>query len=203
MDSSSNEVPLFGGAITAELPKDWLDVSHIRQVPDNQEVYIANDASDASVIIEVLEPPEGVDDAGIADYLFRDLAEAGDASASSVTSTQQLTSAEVPCIVSLEGIVAYELTGTMTVSKFNESRSSASNEVAVAMGVIRLPTPIETDLLITVNAPIQISSNSSSSATVEEERPQSNPELSMQVLRQVLRTLQIQDFSLFAGEEQE
>ena len=143
-----------------------------------------------------------MDDAGIADYLFRDLAEAEDASASGVTSTKQLTSAEVPCVASLEGIVAFELTGTMTVSKFSESPSSASNEVAVAMGVIRLPTPIDTDLLVTVHVPIQISSQSSS-AVAAEGGAQPKPALSTQVLRQVLRTLQIQDFSLFAGEGQE
>ncbi|KAK3173614.1 hypothetical protein OEA41_006946 [Lepraria neglecta] len=31
---------LFGGAITANLPSDFADVSTIRQVPDNQEVYL-------------------------------------------------------------------------------------------------------------------------------------------------------------------
>ncbi|ORY31653.1 hypothetical protein BCR39DRAFT_526129 [Naematelia encephala] len=44
---------LFGGAITLPLPTTYLDASDLRQVPDNQEVFLASD-SETSLIVEVL-----------------------------------------------------------------------------------------------------------------------------------------------------
>ncbi|EMG50360.1 MOG1 Nuclear import protein MOG1 [Candida maltosa Xu316] len=52
---------LYGGAITIEkLPSTFIDVSHIRQVPDTQEVFInqtteASGSFDQSLIIDLLE----------------------------------------------------------------------------------------------------------------------------------------------------
>lgn len=45
---------LFGGAITSDLPEHFADVSRLRQVPDNQEVYIDKDGF-TSIIIEITE----------------------------------------------------------------------------------------------------------------------------------------------------
>lgn len=47
---------LFGGAMEILVPNGFLDVSEIRQVPDNQEVFVSN-YSDASLIVELLETP--------------------------------------------------------------------------------------------------------------------------------------------------
>ena len=40
--TSDNYTPvlLYGGALSAALPDTFKDVSEIRQVPDNQEVYL-------------------------------------------------------------------------------------------------------------------------------------------------------------------
>ncbi|CAD6587630.1 MAG: hypothetical protein ASARMPREDX12_004651 [Alectoria sarmentosa] len=40
MTTSFKHTKLFGGAITANIPSNFADVSNIRQVPDNQEVYL-------------------------------------------------------------------------------------------------------------------------------------------------------------------
>ncbi|KAL7424537.1 hypothetical protein Q5752_000221 [Cryptotrichosporon argae] len=45
--------PLYGGAITLPVPVDYMDVSDLRQVPDNQEVFVSP-LSDTSLIVEVL-----------------------------------------------------------------------------------------------------------------------------------------------------
>jgi hypothetical protein len=73
---------LFGGAISLEIPSSFIDVrylikyvyvSNIRQVPDNQEVFV-DMASDASVIVEILEMDDDVADKDIALYiLFADI----------------------------------------------------------------------------------------------------------------------------------
>jgi len=45
---------LFGGAITADLPTTFADVSDIRQVHDHQEVWLDRDGF-TSVAIDILE----------------------------------------------------------------------------------------------------------------------------------------------------
>lgn len=46
--------PLFGGAFSAILPRGAIDVSDLRPVPDNQEVF-CHPVTDLSLIIELLE----------------------------------------------------------------------------------------------------------------------------------------------------
>ncbi|WVO17118.1 hypothetical protein L204_104808 [Cryptococcus depauperatus] len=45
---------LFGGAISLDLPAEVIDASDLRQIPDNQEVFLFPD-SDTSISLEVLE----------------------------------------------------------------------------------------------------------------------------------------------------
>lgn len=48
---------LFGGAITAAIPGQLLDASEMREVPDNQEVFVGPFQSvELALIIELLEP---------------------------------------------------------------------------------------------------------------------------------------------------
>lgn len=46
--------PLYGGAILADLPVGFQDVSSIRQIPDTQEVYLSS-AGYTSVVFDILE----------------------------------------------------------------------------------------------------------------------------------------------------
>ncbi|WVF67333.1 hypothetical protein IAT40_002084 [Kwoniella sp. CBS 6097] len=45
--------PLFGGAISLDLPTNYLDASDLRQIPDNQEVFLSS-TSDTAVVLEIL-----------------------------------------------------------------------------------------------------------------------------------------------------
>ncbi|KAF9543014.1 hypothetical protein EC957_001373 [Mortierella hygrophila] len=45
---------LYGGAITINLPSKFGTISHVREVPDHQEVFVNVD-EDQSVIVEILE----------------------------------------------------------------------------------------------------------------------------------------------------
>ena len=71
---STSVRPLFGGAISCEIPSTWRDVSDIRQVPDHQECWQEVDDSGALLVVEILER-QNVSDANAAAYFFRDLAE--------------------------------------------------------------------------------------------------------------------------------
>ncbi|KAK8853445.1 hypothetical protein IAR55_004151 [Kwoniella newhampshirensis] len=53
MSASLRARPLFGGAISLELPDSYLDASDLRQIPDNQEVFLSS-TSDTAVVLEVL-----------------------------------------------------------------------------------------------------------------------------------------------------
>ena len=82
--------PLFGGAMSICIPSQWRDVSEIRQVPDNQEVFQDCTFADGSVfqgelgihgsggciVIEVLEREDDVSDDCAAEFYYKDLAEA-------------------------------------------------------------------------------------------------------------------------------
>lgn len=40
---AATKIDLFGGALTAMVPKGFFsDISTVRQVPDNQEVFVSN-----------------------------------------------------------------------------------------------------------------------------------------------------------------
>ncbi|KAH9879827.1 hypothetical protein J1614_001851 [Plenodomus biglobosus] len=71
--------PLYGGAITLDLPSSFADASQIRQIPDHQEVYLdANGYS--SIVVEILEYVDKGSDEAALQYHFGDLvAGTGDA----------------------------------------------------------------------------------------------------------------------------
>ncbi|KAF2851261.1 Mog1p/PsbP-like protein [Plenodomus tracheiphilus IPT5] len=71
--------PLYGGAITVDLPSGFADASQIRQIPDHQEVYL--DASGySSIVVEILEYVDKGSDEAALQYHFGDLVEdTGDA----------------------------------------------------------------------------------------------------------------------------
>lgn len=51
---SYKRTPLFGGALECDLPGNFADVSKLRQVPDNQEVFIDKDGF-TSIIFDITE----------------------------------------------------------------------------------------------------------------------------------------------------
>ena len=67
-------VDLFGGAIVITIPSQWRDVSQVRQVPDNQEVY--QDCTEESGGVIVVEILQYQDDAQDGTFFFNDLGEA-------------------------------------------------------------------------------------------------------------------------------
>lgn len=52
--SAYKRTPLFGGALECDLPANFADVSKLRQVPDNQEVFIDKDGF-TSIIFDITE----------------------------------------------------------------------------------------------------------------------------------------------------
>ncbi|XP_032093997.1 ran guanine nucleotide release factor [Thamnophis elegans] len=146
------ESQLFGGAFSARLPPGSLDISELRQVPDNQEVFV-HPSTDQSVIVELLEYQAGVPDENAARYHFEDIA--GSSAHSEILSQDQFA----PALLAFEGCnSAWQLTGRQEVAKFNEE---AKNDVSVHLVLLRLPQ-YGTDLLVTFNDPTWINPLSTS-----------------------------------------
>ena len=143
--------PLFGGALSADLPDRYVDVSDFRPVPDNQEVW--TDAErDESVIVEILERvedgPRDDDDDDDGDgngpaavWFFKDLAEVNDASVASglseIVSSRALHPSDLP---SFSGTFAAAsvCVGRQRVTK-SRDRGDARNLVEVLVANVRLP----------------------------------------------------------------
>ncbi|KAM4628653.1 ran guanine nucleotide release factor [Polymixia lowei] len=152
---------LFGGAISAIIPHSAKDISDLREIPDNQEVF-SHCHTDQSLIVELLEFQGQVEDQDAAKYHFEDIAgsnKATDPGAFEVTSVVPLPKSELSMS---ECSSAWILTGTQCVSKFNEE---ARNKVALHLGLFRLPQ-FSTDVLITFNDPLSINPDSSSATGI-------------------------------------
>lgn len=98
MSSSSLPLSFFGGAITASIPSEvgsrYADVSNMRPVPDNQEVFMDVSGKDgSSLVVEILEFQNNVSTAEVAEYLFDDMMDlnsfsSGDCAVLNVSSQQ-------------------------------------------------------------------------------------------------------------------
>lgn len=180
--------PLFGGALSAVIPDSATDISELREIPDNQEVF-AHAHTDQSLIVELVEYQGQVVDQDAARYHFDDIAGSNKAlepGAFEVTSIVALPKSELSLSVCSS---AWMLTGTQCVSKFNEE---ARNTVTIHLGLFRLPQ-FSTDVLITFNDPQSISPESSSASAAGTHREP----WTVQDFQRVLQTLTLHNPELF------
>ncbi|XP_048476046.1 ran guanine nucleotide release factor [Rhincodon typus] len=155
----NSDVPhlLFGGSFSAIIPPHSVDVSEIREIPDNQEVFAHSD-TDQSIIIELLEHQNHVPDQEAARYHFADIANSNDATVMDSTKILSVEPVSSDQITLQDPSSAWLLSGRQQVAKFNEQ---ARNTVTIHLALFRLPQ-YSTDILITFNDPTIISPFSSS-----------------------------------------
>lgn len=190
----SQERQLFGGAMVVSLPSCFVDISTIRQIPDNQEVF-SHGETDRSVIIELLELHQVPSGTRPAAFHLDNLAEESDALQSQTHQVLELPPAKFPNLVSGDPDFSVSIAhGTHVVTKFRDASEYASH-VDVHLACLRLPR-VSTDLLIVFNDPIVLhpkgSSASSGSAVAETPLGQSRDT----TLHIALRSLEIHDWSL-------
>lgn len=148
---------LFGGAITCSLPCSYTDVSTVRGVPDNQEVF-ADAAADASIIVELLEREGVPDEQSVLHYLC-DLLESQDAEVAPGSMVPITSIRAAPGAVH-EGRAPY-VAGARAVAGISKFKEAARNRVLVLTAVIRL-ADVTTDVLLCLNVPLQLAAGSSS-----------------------------------------
>jgi len=127
---------LFGGAMRCVIPPGLVDVSAFREVPDNQEVWVAQDSDALVLVVEVAEYAAEVADAQAASYYFGDLAQCNEAEAFVLQAADARVSAagllQCPAVASV-----WACSGVQRgVSKF---AARGQGDVAVWLAVARLP----------------------------------------------------------------
>ncbi|KAI1385321.1 Mog1p/PsbP-like protein [Hypoxylon trugodes] len=150
--------PLYGGALICDLPANFADVSNIRQVPDNQEVYIDKDGF-TSIIFDIAErvggPGSGAEIDGRALTTHLEDLVADDIDRVKVWNTTPTLFSRLD-----EDIPAYTLIATVSPRKSDSASASDADErsstktdfTAIILTLVRLERE-KTDLLITINVP--------------------------------------------------
>jgi len=142
--TSSITKELFGGAITALLPANLIDASNLREVPDNQEVFLYPSSS-ISIVIEILERVSANSDKDAAKFHFDSLAHDNAARSSAIHDIKV-----IPFYAGIEPHSAIVLEGTQLVPKF---RQTEPDTVRILMVLHRIPSK-NVDIVETWNVPL-------------------------------------------------
>ncbi|KAK4218477.1 hypothetical protein QBC37DRAFT_201026 [Rhypophila decipiens] len=141
-------IPLFGGALVCDLPEKFADVSTLRQVPDNQEVYIDKDGF-TSIIFDITErvgpSGGGLEEDGQALTTHLEELVGDDVNTVKVWNTTETQFSKLD-----DDIPAYTLIATQTPKV--QERASAPDFTALILTLVRLEKE-STDILITINVP--------------------------------------------------
>ncbi|RYP10348.1 hypothetical protein DL764_000682 [Monosporascus ibericus] len=144
--------PLFGGALVCDLPSNFADVSTLRQVPDNQEVYIDKDGF-TSIIFDITErvggPGSGPEIDGRALTTHLEELVGDDIETVRVWNTTPTLFSRLD-----ENIPAYTLIATQSPRPGEKSseRAERPDFTAIILTLVRLEREL-TDVLITINVP--------------------------------------------------
>ncbi|CAL8464048.1 g3583 [Coccomyxa elongata] len=183
-------VPLFGGAAEIALPPRLADVSNVRPVPDNQEVYTDPNV-DQSLIIEIVEHVD-VPDSDSAQHCFNDLASVSGAGMQQIESEAILSLQDIPGVPpdAYKAIVI----GEQLVAKGRQA-THAANRVQVILAIIRLKQ-VSSEVLITLNTPVFVSSSSAAAQDIGAGE-KAHHLMAPSLMRRVIATFKIIDYSLF------
>ncbi|AMD21563.1 HFL293Cp [Eremothecium sinecaudum] len=149
MSTMFRKQELYGGNITTVIPEGFIDVSTLREVPDTQEVFVNS-----------RKPAESFDDGlGLNESIIIDLLQRVDES-----DDRKALDIHLSEVSSLNGsnswhVIRYKLKGNVQRCAVVDSvlkwgKKDCRDTVVVFVGLIRLQH-VETDVLITVNCPVE------------------------------------------------
>ena len=87
---------LYGGAVEALVPKNFIDVSDIREIPDHQEFFADLYDTQEALIFELNLYDSNVSDKDSAKFHFEELARCNEATSYSIDGVKDLSDEEVP-----------------------------------------------------------------------------------------------------------
>ncbi|KAI8807835.1 hypothetical protein BJ742DRAFT_739445 [Cladochytrium replicatum] len=191
MTWSLNQKELFGGAIRTVVPSSFVDISTLRDVPDNQEVF-ADTQTNQSLIFELVEMTPDVSDESAAVHHFAMLAQDNDARASEIFHVEHLKPEDLVNLTNVSS--ATIVVGQQAVAKFRESGPDAVNQITIYLACIRLPS-VQTDIIISYNQPVALGEASSERLSGANAMGTANE--AVENFRQVVTHLSVMDWSLF------
>lgn len=185
--------------MSIRVPSEFTDVSQVRPVPDNQEVF-SHAETDRSVIVELVQQESGVSssDALPARFHFGALCRDSGAIQARILESIELTTDVLSTLraedTNLHASVVY---GAIMVSKYKDNEEYA-NQVIVSLACIRLPR-VTTDVLVVYNDPIMLHPMSSSARLGSTVADPENTNVAdrASLLNAVVGTLEVHDWSLF------
>ncbi|KAF1987623.1 Mog1p/PsbP-like protein [Aulographum hederae CBS 113979] len=191
-------IPLFGGAITVDLPKTFLDSSNIRQIPDHQEVYLDLNGL-TNVIFEINErvtPPDASTDEEAIRYHLHDIAgETGD-------------------VIEVWGDVekrdggkvgphpVLTLLATASATPHSTTKLSPQDFTPTFLTLIRLEKQ-ETDIVLAVNVPHAKGEYEMEDIDLANGKLGPLVEAAKEVKERILASFEVKDWGLFGGCEDE
>jgi hypothetical protein len=195
--------PIFGGAITCYIPTGFIDISQIREVPDNQEIYV--DDVERMLSIEIMEHDhhEGNIKGDYLQRAYQDIAQANECKeAQIIQENRSISPEQAPGLLLVQhsnqvsatrvGVLLGIQTG---IIKFHEQNTDVvGNSIRVWLAVIQLPQ-YNADVIISLTDPIFISETSSSAMRSLPPQPS---HIADGMFSQILASFQIHDGNLFA-----
>ncbi|EMD00343.1 hypothetical protein BAUCODRAFT_64329 [Baudoinia panamericana UAMH 10762] len=185
---------LFGGAVQCPLPATFADVSEIRRVPDNQEVWLDTNGL-TSVVFDILERVDGMSDVDALQFHLDDITEESGAEIDGEVTV--LMKGEVR--FQKQGTKAYGLLATSLPGEKQRGRDNEPDFVALLLLLVRLVEQA-TDLIITVNVPHVAGTYDSGEVKPEQGRYGGLLLRGLEIREKIIEGFQIVDWGLF-GED--
>lgn len=189
--------------MTALFPKDFIDASQFREIPDTQEVYVSQTVDD-SLVVDLMEAVEKVGDGAVDEHL-QEIAEMNNAGANEYA---RLYTEKV----AIRDIVPQELTGYITIAieparKWGRSAQLDQSEkladlalesplLVTVLAVLRLEK-VTTDVVVTYNTPITLRREYEEVQTGDPTRMPDRVKKGLDTVRQLVQSLKVNDWTLF------
>jgi len=174
------------------MPDAYLDMSNIGPVPDNQEVWVDGGNS---LLIEIVERSE-LPEEEVGRFYWQDLASVSESTASRLDGQENLyVEKDLPGIPSSSCPRAYLVKGCQMLTKSRQDPSRV-HPVAVWLAVLRLPG-VQADVLVTANFPCTETGADCNENAAKRPLESEGVEGRSQIVKSMLRTLVVRDWSLF------
>ncbi|KAL1306017.1 hypothetical protein AAFC00_004147 [Neodothiora populina] len=198
-------VDLYGGAIRADLPTNFGDVSDIRQVPDTQEVFLDKDGF-TSIVFDILERVGEEEncktDLEALKYHLEDIVE-DDTEGTQVWETNSAFLQKLPNTTT-NPIQSYTLLATQQHQSPPTQTSTATSKppkptpdfTAITILLIRLEAH-KTDIVISINVPHSPGEYDPADVNLEAAKKGALIERALAHRERILQTFEIREWGLF------
>ncbi|TRY53554.1 Ran-interacting Mog1 protein [Cryptosporidium tyzzeri] len=177
---------LYGGAITLNIPKEFDDVSNVRDVPDHQEVFV-DGFSESSIIVEILDPIDFAGCRNVAEYYFMDISEFNSSLDTRIIYSEPLSTYSNDLEIS-------KCFGNQKLDK-RYPDGIRREELDLYLLVLRVVSK-KADIVISFNNPTGCAATKKSLHTNTDNRRHKEREI-REIMDEILRSFTIKDYNLF------